>query len=310
MSCCEGGHHSHSHVEGYDIEGDDPTLSACCLKDKKEQAHVARVMSVLRREDVTAKRLEQRHMTHNSGFPQAPAAVAMTSVDPDEISDDDDDEYAYLMDDESIVGGLEHQRRAALQARAALRAQGLGILWGDAEFQVYRRHVSSLDTQALIAAKHNRPTVVARVPADEAANTLISVALVAGAERYLGTCFFGISAACDELLAATCRRSVAGPVLVALSSHGEYIAHKSLASFREEDWDATLLPWLAKCNVLREEFSQPATTATAPSAEDDEEAERTGYDCGHDGCRLKYGYYHEHVGASLETKRDIAAWRQ
>jgi hypothetical protein len=35
-----------------------------------------------------------------------------------------------------------------------------------------------------------------------------------------------------------------------------------------------------------------------------------GYDCGRDGCRLQNGYYHEHIGSSAETKRDIAQWRQ
>ncbi|EQC40567.1 hypothetical protein SDRG_02455 [Saprolegnia diclina VS20] len=315
-SCCDDGDHQHhkpGHVEGYDIEGDDPTLSACCLKDKQEQAHVARVMTVLRREDVTMQRLEQRHLSLDNALPRAAPAVALTSIDDDDL-DSDDDEYAYLMDDESIVGGLEHQRRAALLAKAALREQGLGIVWGDVEFKAYVQNVLARDTQALVTAKHLRPIVVGR--SDAATQPLMAAALLQGAERFLGTCFFGISANADDALRRLCPRIATGPMLVALSSSGEYIAHRSLAIFDEDDWDRTLLPWLEKCNVLRTDFvalttakpKQPTTSTNANDETDDDGP--TGYDCGHDGCRLKFGYYHEHVGASKETKQAMAAWRQ
>ncbi|KDO30236.1 hypothetical protein SPRG_19791 [Saprolegnia parasitica CBS 223.65] len=320
-ACCDDGgdHHEHArgHVEGYDIEGDDPTLSACCLKDKQEQAYVARVMTVLRREDVTMQRLEQRHLSLDNALPRAAPAVALTSIDDDDDLDSDDDEYAYLMDDESIVGGLEHQRRAALLAKAALREQGLGIVWGDTEFKAYVRNVLARDTQALVTAKHLRPIVVAR--SDVATQPLVAAALLQGAERFLGTCFFGVSANADEAFRRLCPRVATGPMLLALSSSGEYIAHRSLAIFDEDDWDRTLLPWLEKCNVLRTDFVAPTSakptppTKTSTNENDDDENDDdgpTGYDCGHDGCRLKFGYYHEHVGTSKETKQAMAAWRQ
>ncbi|OQS05188.1 hypothetical protein THRCLA_02637 [Thraustotheca clavata] len=294
MACCD---------DEYHIVGDDPTLSACCAKDLKERKHYDKVMGILTKEDVTRKRLEQRYITIES-HQVSEKQVALTCMDESE-----DDEFDYLMDDESFVNNLEQERRAALLKKITLREQGLGIVWGDKEFELYVRNVQSQDATIIQTAKHNRPVVIVKKHSSDEIHALLSEALVACAEKYLGTCFFIISN--KEILSTFLRKNVSGPVIMALNDQGDYIAHKALDMFQNEDWDGMIMPWLQQCNVLQDTYVNRIVSNKIKKDEEEEEEEAiSGYDCGHDGCRLKFGYYHEHVGASKETKQEIAQWRQ
>ena len=78
-------------------------------------------------------------------------------------------------------------------------------------------------------------------------------------------------------------------------------------------WEARFLPWLTKCCVLTSErIAQRASRSNASRRKpaDEDEKEQPGFDCGMEGCRLRFGYAHEHVGTSQQTKDEIAAWRQ
>ncbi|KAF0689362.1 Aste57867_19188 [Aphanomyces stellatus] len=292
--------------DDYDIHGDDPTLSACCMKDKKEQAEYVRIQTILQRHDVAQHRMDARYVaTVPSHVPPAPSLAMVNTLD------DDDDEFDYLLDD---ANSIETDRRAALQAKLARRAQGLGVVWGDKEFLAFHARVQANDWNALIQAKQNRPTVVACRAVDgvvEATTpSVLTAALLNCADKYIGTCVFAVSpAASGAALQELCRRtSFQGPVLVALSAHGDVIAHIKLAEdFKEEMWEGQVMPWLKKCNVLRDEYVPPRTTTQQPTAADT--ADDGGFDCGKDSCRLRYGYYHEHIGSSVETKAEVSEWR-
>ncbi|RHY42170.1 hypothetical protein DYB34_002866 [Aphanomyces astaci] len=233
--CC-GSHQGGGGLADYDIQGDDPTLSSCCIKDMKEQAEYVRIQTILQAHDVAEHRLAHRQQATASSisstsslFPPTPA-ISLTSFDPSKGDDDDDDdldEFDYLLDDNEAAT----QRRVALEAKVKLQAQGLGIVWGDKEFAAFHTRVTGMQWDALAKHKQNRPTVIAWRATDHESTMVLNAALVACAERYLGT-------------------------------------------YNSKD-------------IVEQ-----------------------GYDCGRDKCRLRHGYYHEHVGPSEESKRDISEWRR
>ncbi|RHY11147.1 hypothetical protein DYB26_005581 [Aphanomyces astaci] len=272
--CC-GSHQGGGGLVDYDIQGDDPTLSSCCIKDMKEQAEYVRIQTILQAHDVAEHRLAHRQQATASSisstsslFPPTPA-ISMTSFDPSKGDDDDDDdldEFDYLLDDNEAAT----QRRVALEAKVKLQAQGLGIVWGDKEFTAFHTRVTGMQWDALAKHKQNRPTVIAWRATDHESTMVLNAALVACAERYLGTCVYGVSSACSDKLQALCHRRITQHsntvVFVALNTHSQYLAHVSVTALDDAKWECEVLPWLHKCNVLRETFEATTREAAAAAA--------------------------------------------
>ncbi|KAL4172664.1 hypothetical protein KRP22_007828 [Phytophthora ramorum] len=111
--------------------------------------------------------------------------------------------------------------------------------------------------------------------------------MAAVARRFLGTKFYVVRASCerddDELRQ------------LRLSSV------PSLAAFRRgERVDSIVLDPKALLTELE----------TPRQQQESVDEEETGFDCGVESCRLRFGYEHEHVGTSQQTKDEIASWRQ
>ncbi|KAH9099791.1 hypothetical protein Ae201684P_018801 [Aphanomyces euteiches] len=268
-TCCD----HHDALNEYDIHGDDPTLSACCLKDLKEQKEYVRIKTILESHDVVQHRLAHRQVS-------APTPVPITPSPAMQLDEDDDDEFDYLLDDESI----DTQRRDALRAKLALKEQGLGVVWDDNEFRTYHARLTARKTEELIANKQNRPSIVAcrPVPQEDGRPIVdtLALALLHCAEKYLGTCFYAVSPACAPQLRELCRHSLLDTgVLIALNALGEYISHTSLVDFDEDSW--YLLPWLIKTNALRDTYTPPSSSQQPSKASNDpDDVEDSGYDCG------------------------------
>ncbi|ETW05770.1 hypothetical protein H310_03454 [Aphanomyces invadans] len=313
--CCA----EHHGLDDYDIHGDDPTLSACCMKDMKEQAEYVRVHTILQAHDVAQHRLAHRQQgipTTTSTYappPHPSIAMTSTSIEANRSDDSDLDEFDYLLDDEDAVTN----RRREVEAKSKLQAQGLGIVWGDKEFAEFYTRLKGYLSDDLAKHKQNRPTIVAWRSTDHDATAVLNAALIACAERFLGTCVYAVSNACSTHVQALCGRhtiqkSSDAVAVVALNNHGQYIAHKTIAALDDATWEFDFVPWLTNCNVLREKFEPTTREAVAAVADEDdsEPAVEKGYDCGRDKCRLRHGYYHEHVGPSEASKREMSEWRR
>ncbi|RAW28247.1 hypothetical protein PC110_g15367 [Phytophthora cactorum] len=140
--------------------------------------------------------------------------------------------------------------------------------------------------------------------------------MAAVAQRFLGTKFYVANTARDEDSLRQLR--LASVPALAAFRRGERVDSivlnpKALVAELEVLWEARFLPWLTKCNVLtseRQASQNNQSKSRRKKHADEDETEHEGFDCGVDGCRLRFGYKHEHVGTSQQTKDDIAAWRQ
>ncbi|KAL4157099.1 hypothetical protein PRNP1_006125 [Phytophthora ramorum] len=304
-SCARDGH-AHDHKDdSYDLEdlAFDPTLASCCERDEHEYKKAMQLKAVLTAHDRTSGAVRMRQQLFQppvtSSATLQPSVVApQPPLESDSDFDDSDDEFG--------VEAMLSARRQQLQQAAQDAVDGYGVVLDAGLLQL----TQELQNEPQV------PRVVLVVDCCEESGFLriMRGEMAAVARRFLGTKFYVVRASCerddDELRQL---RLSSLPSLAAFR-RGERVDSivldpKALLTELEVLWEARFLPWLAKCSVLTSErqTSQNRRRVNSKKAVDEEE---TGFDCGVESCRLRFGYEHEHVGTSQQTKDEIASWRQ
>ncbi|KAG7397591.1 hypothetical protein PHYBOEH_000467 [Phytophthora boehmeriae] len=294
--------HSHSHdaEDPHDAESlaFDPTLASCCERDQKEFAKAMELKALLTAHDPTSVNVRVRQELFQpppsvaiapKAVQQAPKAVAIASQsDSDSDFDDSDDEFG--------VGAMLTLRRKQLELQMQQAVDGYGVV---------------LDTEAqqLLQELQAEPEVPRVLLVVTAEMSEMRQEMAAVARRFVGTKFHVVRAG-DE--ASRQLRLSSVPALAAFRG-GERVDSialdaKTLTTDASVLWEARFLPWLTQCNVLTTERQEQARRQVSKRAKEDEE-EPSGFDCGVDGCRLRFGYEHEHVGTSQQVRDEIATWR-
>ncbi|KAG1704689.1 hypothetical protein DVH05_005618 [Phytophthora capsici] len=314
-SCHDG--HVHDHEEDYN-ELDlafDPTLASCCERDEHEYKKAMKLKAVLTAHDPTSGAVRMRQQLFQppvaSTQPSQPQASQLnqpqvSDSDSDSDFDDSDDEFGM----EAMLAARRKQFAEHLQRTAQNAADGYGV-------------VLDLPLSQLVQELQNEPEVpkVVLVVDSSAAESpgflrAMRSEMSTVAQRFLGTKFHVVMAAHDDAVLRQLR--VTSVPSMAAFRRGERVDSialdpKALVTELGVIWEARFLPWLTKCSVLTSERqasqnSQRKAHKKKDVAED--ELDREGFDCGVEGCRLRFGYDHEHVGTSQQTKDEIASWRR
>ncbi|KAF4320250.1 hypothetical protein BBO99_00004258 [Phytophthora kernoviae] len=300
--------HSHDGEDHYDEDtmAFDPTLASCCERDQMEFDKAMKLKAVLTAHDPTsgAVRLRQQLFQPPPSVAIAPKThqqvenppVADSDSDLDSDFDDSDEEFGM----EAMLAVRRKQLELQVQQAAQNAIDGYGI-------------VMDKELQQLVQDLQAEPEVprVALV-VDTELSTMRSE-MTAVAQRFIGTKFYMVKPDDD---ASRQLRLASVPSLTAFRG-GERVDSialdaKTLMTEANVLWEARFLPWLTKCNVLTSERQNSQNNQRKVSRKNSakEEEEPSGFDCGVEGCRLRFGYEHEHVGTSQEFKDEIATWRQ
>ncbi|GMF12060.1 unnamed protein product [Phytophthora lilii] len=332
-ACGHGGHsHEHEHAQEHEHELDemdlafDPTLASCCERDEHEYKKAMKLKAVLTAHDPTSGAVRMRQQLFQPPAtataptpiplvvaPQVAPQLQSQAADLDSDSDDFDDS-----DDEFGVEAMLAARRKQLEQQMQKAAQDAADGYGVVMDATLPKLVQELQGEPEVP----RVALVVDSGAAESPGFLRAVRgeMTAVAQRFLGTKFYVVlaapasSARDDDALRQLRLTSV--PSLAAFR-RGERVDSialdpKALVTELEVFWEARFLPWLTKCSVLASERQVSQTSRSRSSkkkAADEDEAEPEGFDCGVSNCRLRFGYEHEHVGTSQQTKDEIAAWR-
>ncbi|KAG6614765.1 Thioredoxin-like fold [Phytophthora cinnamomi] len=322
--------HAHDHAHpGEDHEDEldeldlafDPTLASCCERDEHEYKKAMQLKAVLTAHDRTSGAVRMRQQLFQpppsgAGPATQQSSVVAPQVPPPQVSDsesDSDDEFDDS-DDEFGVQAMLAARRKQLEQqlhRAAQdAAEGYGVVLDAALPQL----VQELQSEPEVP----RVALVVDSPAAESPGFLRAMRgeMASVAQRFLGSKFYVVLAARDD----DALRQLRLPSVPSLAAfrRGERVDSivldpTALVTEIEVLWEARFLPWLAKCSVLTSERQASQNSRSKASskqaADQEDEMEREGFDCGVEGCRLRFGYEHEHVGTSQQTKDEIAAWR-
>jgi hypothetical protein len=312
--------HVHDHAHGHEDEYDevdlafDPTLASCCERDEHDYQKAMKLKAVLTAHDRTSGAVRVRQQLFQPPqrsvvAPQLPSQPQQLKPQRPSLSDSDFDDS----DDEFGMEAMLAVRRKQLEQQMHRAAQDAADGYGVVLDATLSQLVQELQAEPEVP----RVTLVVDSSAAETPGFLRAMRseMTSVAQKFLGTKFYvAVAPRDDDALRQLRITSV--PALAAFR-RGERVDSialdpTTLVTELEVLWEARFLPWLTKCNVLSSErqASQPSQrrARTAVAAADD--AEREGFDCGVDGCRLRFGYEHEHVGTSQETKDEIAAWRQ
>ncbi|KAG6958447.1 hypothetical protein JG688_00010508 [Phytophthora aleatoria] len=324
-SCAHEGH-VHDHTHDHDGDDDlneldlafDPTLASCCERDEHEYKKAMKLKAVLTAHDPTSGAVRMRQQLfqppatatpHSSVVaPQVPQPTQPQVSDSESDSDFDDSDDEFGM--EVMLAARRKQLEQQFQKTAQDAADGYGVVLDVALPQL----VQELQNEPEVP----RVALVVDSDAAEAPGFLQAMRgeMAAVAQRFLGTKFYVANAARDEDSLRQLR--LASVPALAAFRRGERVDSivlnpKALVAELEVLWEARFLPWLTKCNVLtseRQASQNNQSKSRRKKHADEDETEHEGFDCGVDGCRLRFGYEHEHVGTSQQTKDDIAAWRQ
>ncbi|KAK1944221.1 hypothetical protein P3T76_004133 [Phytophthora citrophthora] len=319
-SCTHDGH-VHDHEEDHD-ELDlafDPTLASCCERDEHEYKKAMKLKAVLTAHDPTsggAVRMRQQLFQPPAASTQ-PSIISQPQVsqqnqvqvrdsDSDSDFDDSDDEFGM----EAMLVARRKQFEEQLQRTAQNAADGYGVVLDSPLSQL----VQELQSEPEV------PKVVLVVDSNAAESPgflrAMRSEMSAVAQRFLGTKFHVVMGTHDDAVLRQLRVNSV-PSLAAFR-RGERVDSialdpKALVTELGVIWEARFLPWLTKCSVLTSErqASQNSQSKTHKKKDvDEDELDREGFDCGVEGCRLRFGYEHEHVGTSQQTKDEIASWRR
>ncbi|KAE9035391.1 hypothetical protein PR001_g7317 [Phytophthora rubi] len=316
--------HTHDHAHTDDLQDDfdeldlafDPTLASCCERDEHEYKKAMKLKAVLTAHDRTSGAVRMRQQ-----LLQPPIAGSATTPQPSvvapqvplpRVSDSDSDDFDDS-DDEFGMGAMLAARRKQLEQQlhkaAENAAEGYGVVLDAALPQLVQELQNEPDVP--------RVTLVVDSGVSESPGFLRAMRgeMSSVAQRFLGTKFYVVMATRDDD-ALQHLRLPSVPSLAAFR-RGERVDSialdpKALATELEVLWEARFLPWLAKCSVLtseRQTLQKARSKASSKKAVNGDETEREGFDCGVEGCRLRFGYEHEHVGTTQQTKDEIAAWR-
>ncbi|RLN70485.1 hypothetical protein BBJ28_00004906 [Nothophytophthora sp. Chile5] len=331
-ACGEDGHvHAHAHdgAGEYDEESlaYDPTLASCCERDQRDFDKAMKLKAVLTAHDPTSAGVRTRQQLFQPPAPSPSTVNAQCAALPpqdshaDLLSDSDSDSDFDDSGDEFGMASMLAVRRKQLeqqfQQAARDAADGYGV-------------VLEADLSQLLQELRMEPDVprVALVVDGQTAESTAFVRVMrsemaAVAQRYIGTKFCVVPTSPATSLhdddSARQLRLNALPCMAAFR-RGERVDSialdaKMLATEPEVLWEARFLPWLAKCSVLNTERQATqgsrdgGSQASTRGGGDEDKTEHTGFDCGMEGCRLRFGYEHEHVGPSQEAKNEISAWR-
>ncbi|RLN70464.1 hypothetical protein BBJ28_00013564 [Nothophytophthora sp. Chile5] len=329
-ACGEDGHvHAHAHGDAGDYDEEsmayDPTLASCCERDQRDFDKAMKLKAVLTAHDPTSAGVRTRQQLFQPPAPSLPTVNARGAAlppqdshadllsDSDSDFDDSDDEFGMA----SMLAVRRKQLEQQFQQAARDAADGYGV-------------VLEADLSQLMQELRKEPEVprVALVVDGQTAESAAFVRVMrsemaAVAQRYTGTKFCVVSTSPATSLqdddSARQLRLNALPCVAAFR-RGERVDSialdaKMLATDPEVLWEARFLPWLAKCSVLSTERQATQSSrkggskASARGEGDEDKTEHTGFDCGMEGCRLRFGYEHEHVGPSQEAKNEVSAWR-
>ncbi|UIZ25143.1 hypothetical protein KXD40_006707 [Peronospora effusa] len=297
----------------------DPTLASCCERDEYEYKKIMKLKAVLTAHDPTSGAVRMRQQlfqpppmtsaikSQKSVMEQERLQSRHVSLSDSDDFDDSDDEFGM----DTMLAVRRKQLEQQLQKAAQDAADGYSV-------------VLDSDLCHLVQELRDKPDVprVALVVDSNASMKpefmqVMRSEMTAIAQKFLGTKLYVVMASRDD---DDVLRQLRLPVVSSLAafSRGELVSSIVLdpnTSVTEVEvlWEARYLPWLTKCCVLTSERIAQRTTRNNRSRRktaDEDEKEQLGFDCGMEGCRLRFGYTHEHVGTSQQTKDEIAAWRQ
>ncbi|TMW65494.1 hypothetical protein Poli38472_008136 [Pythium oligandrum] len=323
-SCCESGHsHTHEH-EHDDLDlMNDPTLASCCEKDERAYRKAMELKRVLTAQDPTSQNVRVRQqivqeppkevaITTSAATQAANAAALADRLREIAVAQEDsDDDSDFELDDDLDEVFAARRQELAAQFEQALKnaADGYGIL--------LETDLKSLLDELKSSPQVPRVALVRSSRLDEGEVREMLKEMLTVAKRYVGTKFYSIvtNSSRDDDAIRQLRLSSAHNLVafrVGQRVDATPIQEKDFQASASILWEARLIPWLTMCNVLetsrQDTQRQPATQRSVEkSSSADEEPV---FDCGKEGCRIRFAYEHEHVGASQESKNAISAWRQ
>lgn len=323
--CCAAGH---DHTE-HDAEFmSDPTLASCCERDQRQFEKAMDLKRVLTAHDPTSGGVRLRQQLFQptaqdfmaaSQKKQTPDPVLVAPQRPRSVSDDDDsdlddDDSDFELDDmDAVLASRRKELEAQIQVALQNAVDGYGV-------------VSEVDAAALTQELKSVPEVprVVFVSSSTQWDAMAVREMVNEmghvAKKFLGTKFYMVpvrddrTSGSDAMVRDLRLKSV--PCVVAFRN-GEKVDSASLDEKSVVDaatrWEARLVPWLNMCNVLsttRQEKLRTSSSQKKKQTRDEVRDDDTpAYDCGVENCRIRYGFEHEHVGPSQESKSEISSWR-
>lgn len=292
----------------------DPTLASCCEKDQIAYDKAMALKTVLKAHDPTSQGVRTRQQLFQPPTPSQPKIITAggataTAQLEDEDSDDDSD---FDSDSEFELDALMAERRKAMEQQmqeiARNAADGYGVvLEVDASTLMQQLKQNAADRVSCVAWL--------RRGAKSKVEAMAHVAT-----RFIGTKFYAVTLRADDAVLASVehswRLSSASAVSVVAFKHGSRVDTFSVDERALEDpstlWEAQLLPWLTRCDVLMTERHDLKTAdrhTTKPRKSAEEAVDENAFDCGVANCRIRFQFEHEHVGPSQDSKSEISSWR-
>ncbi|CAI5735789.1 unnamed protein product [Peronospora destructor] len=323
-SCAHDGHAHDSALNDSDKDEDydktklafDPTLASCCERDEHEYKKAMKLKAVLTAHDPTSGAVRMRQQVFQpppvintiksqSSVMEHEILQSRVSLSDSDDFDDSDDDFGI----ETMLAVRRKQLEQQLQEAAQYATDGYSVVLDSdlLHFVQELRDEPDVPRVALVvdSSASMKPEFM-RVMRSE---------MAAVAQKFLGTKVYVAMVARDD---DDVLRQLRLPVVSSLAafSRGELVSFIALdpkTLVTELLWEARFVPWLTKCCVLTSERISQQTSRSNPSRREianEDGKEQLGFDCGMEGCRLRFEYTHEHVGASQQTKDEIAAWRQ
>ncbi|CAH0522567.1 unnamed protein product [Peronospora belbahrii] len=302
----------------------DPTLASCCEREEHEYKKAMKLKAVLTAHDPTSGAVRMRHQlfrpplaTTTSAKPQTSVAVSESMKSCMSISDSGSDDNFEDSDDEFSVESMLAVRRKQLEQQFQKAAQdaadGYGVVL-DAEVSHFVQELrDEPDVPRVVLVLDSSATM------EPALVRAMRIELAAVAQKFLGTKFYMamIASGDDDVLRQLRLPSVSS---LAAFRRGKLVSSialdsKTLVTEIGTYWEARFLPWLVKCSVLTRERhiwhqNSRSNFSMKKIALDDEEMERHGFDCGVLGCRLRYGYEHEHRDCTPQKAKIVIAQKK
>ncbi|KAL7691686.1 putative Thioredoxin-like superfamily [Plasmopara halstedii] len=318
-SLCSHEHNSNDTTDLNELDlAFDPTLASCCERDEREYKKAMKLKALLKAHDPTSSAVQMRQQLFKppSTSPSHSLKPACQTQQIRQPSVSDTEPYSDESDDSDDGFGVEAimaARREQLQQQYEIAAQNMADGYG----VVLEKALSQLVQELQDEPEIPRVALVVMSGSTNFSDILENMRseMTAAAQRFLGTKFYiAIAKHNDDMLRQL--RLTSAPTL-AVFRRGDCVDSvaldlKTLVTKLSIYWEAHLLPWLNKCNVLvteRQDCEKRKSNIRKEKRVDENEIEQEGFDCGVESCRLRFGYEHEHVGTSQQTKNEIAAWR-
>ena len=279
-SCCDDPSHGHEEHEN------DPTLASCCARDLAQQKRSAELKAFLVEHDVSSGAVRQKKAI--VGEP------VMLSHQQQQNPFESDDEF----EDDEFLKQLQTDRFRHLQVEVEKTKQLNAIGFK----MIQQVEIATLKAE-LINQRHVPKVVVVTKNSNGQIEQELSRQMKDLCRKYIGTRFLLLQIRENDPAMYDLGVSIC-PTILAYRNGDRVDRYDSWKSSHPD----RIAAWLENCNVLSEE--EPKLVAKSPKQMDEEEMDRDdGYDCGKEGCRIRFSYSHEHIGASDESKQTAADWR-